>query len=278
MVLCRAHGAVFAGGALCVVVNRQGLGPLWFTGVALLVAGLVMRWSLWRAQRPPLGRVPVRVGVPVAGRWQALNGPAAKVPSHTHTYAQTYAIDLIHRPPAEEDGAAAPEFASVWPLARRPERYPAFGRPVTAPGDGRVVAVVGRHRDHLSRSSLPGFAYLYLEGFVRSLGRPGHLLGNHVVLDLGDEVYACFAHLRRGSLRVSVGDRVSAGQQLAECGNSGNSSEPHLHFQLMDGPDPVTARGVPFAWGYVDDGGGVHVGVPGDSACFVPVPARESAR
>ncbi len=70
---------------------------------------------------------------------------------------------------------------------------------------------------------------------VELLG-PGRILGNHVVLDLGDEVYAALAHLRRGSVRVRPGDRVAAGQQLAACGNSGNSTEPHLHFQLMDHP------------------------------------------
>ncbi|MFB7497004.1 M23 family metallopeptidase [Streptomyces sp. NPDC056161] len=276
--LCRAHGPVFVVGAVLVVVNGQGLGPLWWAGVALLLVGMVMRWVLVRAQRPPPGRVPVRVGVPVAGRWEAANGPATKIPSHTHSHAQTYAIDLIHRPRASggesETPAVAPEFAAVWPPVRRPERYPAFGRPVPAPGDGRVVAAVGGHRDHLTRTSLPGFAYLGVEGFVRTLGRRGHLFGNHLVLDLGDGVYACFAHLRRGSLRVSVGDRVSAGQRLADCGNSGNSSEPHLHFQLMDGPDPVTARGVPFEWRYVDDDGETRTGVPGDGTCFVPAPVR----
>ena len=57
-----------------------------------------------------------------------------------------------------------------------------------------------------------------------------------------------------GSLTVREGDRVQAGQPDARCGNSGNSSEPHLHFQLMDGPGPDSARGVPFTW----QGIGVH--------------------
>ncbi|MCS0600547.1 M23 family metallopeptidase [Streptomyces sp. LP11] len=268
--LWKRHGLFLAAGALCVLVNGQGLGPLWFTGAALLVLGGLMRWGMWRNQRPPRGQSPVRVEVPVHGRWRALNGPGTKVPSHTHSHAQTYAIDLT-RHPVEEP---APSFRWLWPLGRRPHHYPAFGSPVLAPGDGMVVATADRQRDHFCRTSLPGFLYLYLEGFVRSLGRPRHLWGNYVILELGKGVYAGFAHLKRGSLRVAVGDRVTAGQQLADCGNSGNSSEPHLHFQLMSGPDSETARGLPFTWRYRDDGGTEHEGVPEDNVCFTSPGSR----
>lgn len=272
VMLWKRYGLVFAAGALCIVVNSQGLGPLWFTGVALLIVAQTMRVTLIRAQRPPLDREPLLLRMPVAGRWTALNGPATKVPSHTHSHAQTYAIDLMHVPAAGGDGVTpqAPPFRWLWPLARRPRLYPTYGMPVLAPADGVVVATGRRQRDHLSRMSLPAFLFLYLEGFIRSLGWPSHLLGNHVILDIGDGVHAAFAHLRRGSLRVAVGDRVTAGQEIAECGNSGNSSEPHLHFQLMDGPDVMTARGVPFAWHYRDDEGVEHTGVPEDSTHCVP--------
>ena len=65
--------------------------------------------------------------------------------------------------------------------------------------------------------------------------------GNHVVLDLGQGEYAVLAHLRQGSVRVKAGDTVAAGGELGRCGNSGNTSEPHLHFQLQD--DPRLGRG-----------------------------------
>ncbi|MDJ1134207.1 M23 family metallopeptidase [Streptomyces iconiensis] len=273
--LWKRYGLVFAAGAVCIVVNVQGIGPLWYTGVALLIAGRVMRVTLIREQRPPPGREPLLLRAPVTGRWLALNGPATKVPSHTHSHAQTYAIDLKYVPEGGGSGqgvtSQAPPFRWLWPLARSPRRYPTFGRPLLAPADGVVVATAGGQRDHLSRMSLPAFLFLYLEGFIRGLGWPSHLLGNHIVLNLGDGVYAAFAHLRRGSLEVAVGDRVSAGQQIAECGNSGNSSEPHLHFQLMNGPDVMTAQGVPFAWRYRDDDGVAHTGVPADTTHCVPL-------
>ncbi|MFF5721798.1 M23 family metallopeptidase [Streptomyces buecherae] len=263
LLLRRHHGLLIAAGTVCVVVNGSGLGALWFTGVGLLLGGLLLRWVLTRAQRPPRGGTPpVALGAPVRGHWVALNGPATKVPSHTHSLAQTYAIDLVRRP--------APEPVWVWPIARRPAAYPAYGEPLLAPADGRVVAAADGQRDHLSRTSLAGLGYLLVEGFVRSLTDPRHILGNHLVLDLGDGTYAVFAHLRRRSLRVAVGERVAAGQPLAECGNSGNSSEPHLHFQLMDGPDLTSAHGLPFTWRYTDDDGRERVGVPADHTSFTP--------
>lgn len=132
---------------------------------------------------------------------------------------------------------------------RRNEDFPAYGAPLLAVADATVLRASDRRRDHLSRNSWPAALYqLLIEASVRDLGGAGAVLGNHLVLDLGDGRHALYAHLRRGSLAVRPGERVRAGQLLARCGNSGNSTEPHVHFQLMDGPDPDTARGLPFTW------------------------------
>jgi Peptidase family M23 len=74
--------------------------------------------------------------------------------------------------------------------------------------------------------------------------------GNHIIVDLGGGVWAMYAHLIRGSLLVTTGDRVKKGQKIAELGNTGNSSGPHLHFQLMDNASLLQADAVP----YVIDG------------------------
>lgn len=136
-----------------------------------------------------------------------------------------------------------------------------------------MVRAEDEQRDHLSRNSLAGLLYLLLfESVCRALGGARRVVGNHLVLDLGDGTYAAYAHLQRGSLAVRPGDRVVAGQRIARCGNSGNSTEPHLHFQLMDGPDPDTARGVPFTWR--------GVGVPANGETFTakwPASAPEAA-
>lgn len=72
--------------------------------------------------------------------------------------------------------------------------------------------------------------------------------GNHVNLDLGGGVYAMYAHLQPGSIRVKVGDHVTTGQVLGLVGNTGNSSEPHLHFQLMSAKSPLGGEGLPYTF------------------------------
>ena len=69
--------------------------------------------------------------------------------------------------------------------------------------------------------------------------------GNHVVIRHDDGQYSQYAHLRPGSVRVEIGDQVAQGDEIAELGNSGNSSEPHLHFQMTNGPDVLYSRGIP---------------------------------
>lgn len=285
----RLSGPALALGALLIIVTvslGRGIDVFYLLGVALVVLGLVGQFLQTRLQRPSQEQDPVPVAVPVCGRWRGLNSPASSVPSHTHHLAQTYALDITHEP----EGASPRALDPFWAPMRRPEAFPSFGQEVLSPFDGEVIAVHGTSRDHLSRLSLPGIAYLLLEGFVRSLGSPRHLLGNHVMVgaagsgeapDDGADVpagtVAVLAHLRRGSPTVRAGERVRAGQVLGQCGNSGNSSDPHVHVQLMDGRDITTAKGVPFTWRYLDEEGAVRTGVPANEELFTAV-AEEVTR
>jgi murein DD-endopeptidase MepM/ murein hydrolase activator NlpD len=81
----------------------------------------------------------------------------------------------------------------------------------------------------------------------RGLEDPARLAGNHVITETAG-TYALYAHLAPGSVAVTRGQRVRAGEVLGRVGHTGNSTAPHLHFQLMDSPDPLQARGVPCAF------------------------------
>ncbi|MEU4178721.1 M23 family metallopeptidase [Streptomyces sp. NPDC026589] len=263
MVLYRVSWLVFLALVLIGVFSEPLL-PFGLTfvpaGAAVLI-GLVMSRTGPRATSK--SRPAVEVAPPVTGRWSALNSPADKVPSHgTHVYGQTYAIDIVAEPEVGEgESPARPPFRLFWPVVRRNRDFPAFGAPLLAVADATVVRARDGQRDHLSRNSLPALLYLMLiEGGVRDVLGASRIIGNHVILDLGDSTYAVYAHVQRDSLQVKAGDTVRAGQRLGRVGNSGNTTEPHLHFHLMDGPDPDSAHGVPFTWR--------GVGVPANGEMF----------
>jgi hypothetical protein len=205
----------------------------------VVIVVFVMALALYARLGTPAGPT-VDLTRPVDGRWVALNSPTTRVPSHMlHAWAQTYAVDLVCDP-----GDDSRPGMSWRPVFRPPTDFPGFGRPVRAPLAGEVVRASSGWRDHRSRTSPLGLAYLLLEG-VRELVGPAGILGNHIVIRGDDGTCVVLAHLRRRSLRVGRGDRVVAGQVVAECGNSGNSSEPHLHLQAMDRSSVWIASALP---------------------------------
>lgn len=216
LVLAVAHGA---GAPLPEGLSLPAILPAILAAVGLCLA-------LACVTPPASRRPPVGVGAPVRGTWVALNSPGQAVPSHgTRAYGQAYAVDLSQPDPGVP-------LCEGWSLrGRRPEDSACFGQPVLAVGPGRVVAASGSQRDHRSRSTWPLLVgMLLIEGTLRQLAGVGWILGNHVIIEHeGEEsggCYSLYAHLRQGSLRVGVGERVEEGQQLAQVGSTGNSSMP----------------------------------------------------
>lgn len=250
---------VVAGTAVAVLAWTANVLPDWL-GLAAFLAGLAFYTRLGA----PRKRAPIPLVSPVAGRWRAANSPRDRVPSHgVHAYGQTFAVDLVHEP--ADSGRPS---MGWWPLARPPERFPGFGCEVRSPADGVVVHAHDGARDHWSRNSYPALVYLLIEAGIRELTGPTRIFGNHVVLDIGRGVYVALAHLERGSVTVEPGDAVSVGQPVARCGNSGNSSEPHLHLQCMDHESPLLADGIPFT--FEDLGGLPTKRTPFDAAPHRP--------
>lgn len=241
--------AILIGNALgASILSQESATPI--RGALVLGALLVAATCMLLTFRVPKF-LPVQpsltVHPPVRGRWLGMNSPASKVPSHgLRAYGQAYAIDLVHEPSDVPADAIRPAFGGE--SMRASNAYPAFGQPVLAMIDGTVVKASGWRRDHRARSNWFGLIYLMVEGAIRELGGPGFVVGNHVTIRSDSGICATIAHLQRGTLTVSVGDRVAAGQQIGSCGNSGNSSEPHVHAQLMDRASLWTAQGVPMSF------------------------------
>lgn len=175
------------------------------------------------------------ITAPLRGKnWLAVNGPS-NVSHHRRArlvidgaahISQRFAIDWVQ---INED------LKTHHGDPKDNRNYLCFGADAVAVGDGVVVEVKDGIPENIPNQT--PVVPITLDTVA----------GNHINLDLGGGVYAMYAHLQPGSLRVKVGDKVKRGQVLALVGNTGNSTEPHLHFQLMNGNSPLGSDGLPYA-------------------------------
>ena len=182
-------------------------------------------------------QVTLEIESPLRGsNWLAANGPS-NFSSHRRTFfftagnteiPQRYAIDWLM---IDKSGNT---FSGD---ANRNESYFCYGQKVHAVANGVVTGV----RDEIQQN-IPGAKSRAVPITLETVG------GNHVIVDLGSNIYALYAHLQPGSIRVKLGDHVKLGQVLGLLGNSGNSTEPHLHFQLIDHSSPLNGEGVPYSF------------------------------
>lgn len=124
--------------------------------------------------------------------------------------------------------------------------YYCWGKPIHSPADGTIVSAV---------VDLP-------DQPIGSMDKR-NLAGNYLVIDLGEGEYALLAHFRQSSIKVKAGDLVKSGDELGQCGNSGNSSQPHLHFHIQNSPEFGEGDGLPAHFvDYAADGSPVERGEP----------------
>jgi hypothetical protein len=178
-----------------------------------------------------------KLELPFHGEWWVFWG--GRMPhenSHVVSRDQRFAYDFVVRRGGKRHHGSG----------RVNSEYYCFGLPIVAPAAGRIVWLSGGVDDN----------------------RPGQTnarqpIGNGVVLDHGAGEFSVMAHFQRDSLTVKLGQVVAAGDTLGRCGNSGKSTEPHLHYHLQDGPVPLEGDGLPaFFHRYQADGKLIEKGEP----------------
>ena len=189
--------------------------------------------------------MPLVLDVPGPGLWQARNSPTRRVPSHgTARFGTAYAIDLV--PVDDHNRSALATWRTV--LATEPSSaFVGFGRPLVAPISGTVVATLDGEIDHDASRSLAAYLLFAIGQARRIRSGIAAVAGNHLVIEASPGgPYVLMAHLQHGSLRVSAGQRIELGDPVGACGNTGNSTQPHVHLQAVDSLDwdrPSWVRG-----------------------------------
>ncbi len=187
---------------------------------------------------------PITIASPIQGdHWWAPNAASNQSPHRRAAFvvdgmiriAQRFAVDWIQ---FDTDGG--------WYHGnpRRLESYVCYGKPVFAVADGKIVKVKDGIPDNKpQQGSNKPFAL-------------DTVMGNYIFLKINENTFALYAHLIPHSIKVKEGDLVEKGELLGLIGNSGNSTVPHLHFQMTNRPEilaetgslnPIFASGIPFA-------------------------------
>jgi len=168
---------------------------------------------------PKMERNKTQLILPFKEEWSVFwGGDTKKLNYHVVSQAEKNAFDFVIR---DEKGN------SFKTNGQTNEDYYAFGKELIAPADGEIVLVVDGIKDNT-----PGEL------------NPAYVPGNTVIIKTANNEYLFFAHFKQHSIKVKQGQKVKQGALLGLCGNSGNSSEPHLHFHIQNVENVNTATGV----------------------------------
>jgi len=195
---------------------------------------------------------PIIVEFPLRGEWMAPNTPGKKVPSHgTDQLGERYAFDFVQ---VDNERKGRPFYitSSLRYLffGVPPNKTYGWGKEVYVPCDGEIIKAKDGYQERARVHVVSDLFIALKNAYTFNPVKDGieTVAGNYIIMKCNNNVYAGFAHLKMGSIAVSVGQSVKKGHILGKVGHSGNSTAPHLHFQLMDSSNLLSAKGIPCAF------------------------------
>ena len=192
------------------------------------------------------------VSFPLHGIYISPNSPGTKVPSHgTADFGEAYAIDFVmiqdnHR----IKKSYSKSFLKYLFKGLQLSDFYGWGQTIYSPVDGEVIEIensvdernpVNIFHDYKNTINVTN-------EYIKNGASSKILTGNYVMIKVNKNIFALLAHLRKGSINVVVGQKVSVHDAIGQLGHSGNSTMPHLHMQFMNSKDYKAAKGLPFVF------------------------------
>jgi len=183
--------------------------------------------------------------LPFSEQWLVGNTPAFKVPSHgTDLLGVTYAYDFMA---VNNKGQTSSKITLNTIFGtENPKDFYSFGKPILTPVNGKVIKIHDNETDNKVRRSLfAGIPYMLTQK-KRLEERIENITGNYIIIQPEDsDNFICIVHIKKNSFVVKEGDIILVGEHLADCGNSGNSTQPHIHIQAMNNLNLNITKGIP---------------------------------
>lgn len=191
---------------------------------------------------------PITIEFPLRGEWQAPTTPANRIPSHgTNRMGLRYAFDFLQVDPENQNRFYDTSTLQFLLFGVPLEKCYCYGKSIYAPTNGEIIAITDglseRKRVHWLRESIIGIKKSLT--FNEKTDDFSIIAGNYIIMKCSNDVYLAFVHLKENSISVSMHERVQTGTLLGKVGHSGNSTSPHLHFQVMDSSNLKSANGLP---------------------------------
>ena len=225
-------------------LNRKSKKIIAFLIIAMIGVVFSMYGNESTGERDTSG-LSVTGSLPFTGRWLVGFTPEQRIPSHgTDMFGVGYAIDFIAV--NEQNRTSSSVSWRTFLGTEPPEIFYAFGMSVYSPVSGRVVRTHNGEPDQEARRSFLALIPYALGQASRIRRGPTAIAGNYVIITPDNsDVYIAIVHLQLDSIIVEEGQYVMEGEHIANCGNSGNSTQPHIHIQAMTSTDFSITQGVP---------------------------------